>query len=299
MFGRVVAWGCAAFLVISPVTSGVEPNALKAANSAAMAIADATPQDLAEPRGDIKGSNITPPATEISTQDRASDVAPMPSKLTALDPAEPAIVAPSAPGPFGLVAVGVASGDVLLKWRAVETEIAADQKILARCRDGAETCPVAAKNFLAIVAQGQAQSGRARIGIINRAINLAIEPMSDLAQWGVPDRWSPPLETFTTGRGDCEDYAIAKYVALIAAGVAAEDVKLVIVRNTAAAEDHAVAAVRFDGDWIMLDNRWLTLLADRELREAVPLFVLDSGGVRKFVPPVLTSDRRSPTPASL
>ena len=45
--------------------------------------------------------------------------------------------------------------------------------------------------------------------------------MSDLAQWGVIDRWSAPLETFTTGRGDCEDYAIAKYVALTAAGVAA------------------------------------------------------------------------------
>ena len=40
-----------------------------------------------------------------------------------------------------------------------------------------------------------------------------------MAQWGVPDRWSPPLETLATGRGDCEDYAIAKYVALTAAGI--------------------------------------------------------------------------------
>jgi len=24
-------------------------------------------------------------------------------------------------------------------------------------------------------------------------------------QWGVDDCWSPPLETFATGRGDCED----------------------------------------------------------------------------------------------
>ena len=38
--------------------------------------------------------------------------------------------------------------------------------------------------------------------------------MSDLAQYGEIDVWSSPLLTFTTGRGDCEDYAIAKFVAL-------------------------------------------------------------------------------------
>ena len=53
----------------------------------------------------------------------------------------------------------------------------------------------------------------ARTAALNRAINLAIIPTSDLVQWGVVDRWSAPLETFTTHRGDCEDYAIAKYVA--------------------------------------------------------------------------------------
>lgn len=128
---------------------------------------------------------------------------------------------------------------------------------------------------------------------------MAIQPTSDMAQWGVPDRWSPPLETFSTGRGDCEDYAIAKYVALIEAGIAANDLKLVIVRNTAAGEDHAVVAVRLDGDWLILDNRWLRLVEDTELRQAIPLFVLDQAGVRKFEPVTVASTRRAPTPASV
>ena len=106
--------------------------------------------------------------------------------------------------------------------------------------------------------------------------------MSDLAQWGVIDRWSSPLETFTTGLGDCEDYAIAKYVALMRAGVAAEDVRLVVVRDLAFGEDHAVAATRLNGDWIILDNRWLTLVEDSEMRRTVPLFVLDQTGVKQF-----------------
>jgi predicted transglutaminase-like cysteine proteinase len=59
-------------------------------------------------------------------------------------------------------------------------------------------------------------------------------------QWGVADRWSPPLEAFSTGRGDSEDYAIAKYVALRAAGVPKQDVKFVIVRNTDVDENHAI-----------------------------------------------------------
>jgi len=121
-----------------------------------------------------------------------------------------------------------------------------------------------------------------RIGIVNRAINLAIRPMSDLGQWGVIDRWSAPLDTLTTGFGDCEDYAIAKYVALTQAGVAAEDVRLVIVHDLAIGEDHAVVAARFDGDWIILDNRRLMLVKDSDMRRTVPLFVLDQTGVRQF-----------------
>jgi len=121
--------------------------------------------------------------------------------------------------------------------------------------------------------------------------------MSDLKQWGVLDRWSPPLETLATGRGDCEDYAIAKYVALTAAGVAAADVKLVVVRNLAANEDHAVAAVRFDGDWLVLDNRWLTLVKDLDMPKVVPLFVLDDHGVRQFAAASVAS-RQAAAPAS-
>ena len=90
--------------------------------------------------------------------------------------------------------------------------------------------------------------------------------MSDLKQWGVDESWSASLETLRTGRGDCEDYAIAKYVALTAAGVAPEDVKLVIVRDLAVGDGHVVVAAHVDGSWIVLDNRWLTLVEDNKMR---------------------------------
>ena len=198
--------------------------------------------------------------------------------------------------PFGLNTVPVAGGDVLTKWNGVEADIRAEKDILELCRTSMERCPAAARNFLAIVAQGRAHTGRARIGIINRAINLAIRPMSDLAQWGVLDRWSAPLETLTTGRGDCEDYAIAKYVALTQAGVAAEDVRLVIVHDLAVDENHAVVATRLNGDWIILDNRWLTLVKDSEMPRMVPLFALDQTGVRLLLPKAAPDVRRASAP---
>jgi len=186
--------------------------------------------------------------------------------------------------PFGLKTMPVTGGGLLAKWDGVTGEIRAESDVLAHCRALASPCPAAAQKFLAVIAEGRNHEGRARVGVINRAINMAIAPMSDLAQWGVPDRWSAPLETLTTGRGDCEDYAIAKYVALVEAGVAADDVRLVIVRDLALAQDHAVVAVRLDGEWTMLDNRRLVLVQDVDMPHVQPLFVLDESGVKQFAP---------------
>ena len=69
-----------------------------------------------------------------------------------------------------------------------------------------------------------------------------------------------------------------KYFALLEVG----DVKLVIVRDMAANQDHAIVAVRINTAWFLLDNRWLTLIRDFELSRAEPLFMLDEHGVRRF-----------------
>jgi predicted transglutaminase-like cysteine proteinase len=203
--------------------------------------------------------------------------------VSAIEPAQSPGAAPDAAEPFGAEVRPVASGGVIEKWNGVVADIRADDEVLARCRT-AQPCPPAAQKFLAIIAIGRAHDGRARIGLINRAINLAIRPMSDIAQWGVEDRWSAPLATLSTGRGDCEDYAIAKYVALRQAGVGEDDLRLVIVRDLTVGEDHAVVTARVDDKWIVLDNRRLTLLEDVDMPHVAPLFVLERDGVKRFAP---------------
>ena len=134
------------------------------------------------------------------------------------------------------------------------------------------------------------RDGRARLGQINRAVNLAIRPMSDLAQYGEIDVWSSPLATFYRGAGDCEDYAIAKFVALSLAGISPDDLRIVVMRNTILGEDHAVAAVRLDGHWLMLDNQRMAMVEDGSVRNFQPLFVIGQSGLMKYAdPPLLAS----------
>lgn len=185
--------------------------------------------------------------------------------------------------PFGLLASPLSAGGLRDKWLDVAGKLDDERVQLALCDGDRERCvSPAALQFLAIVDQATAREGRARLGEINRAVNLAIRPTSDLAQYGAIDVWSSPLVTFANGAGDCEDYAIAKFAALRQAGIAPDDLRIVIMRDTIRGEDHAVAAARLDGHWLMLDNRRMAMIEDASVRNYRPTFVINQYGVMQY-----------------
>jgi predicted transglutaminase-like cysteine proteinase len=185
--------------------------------------------------------------------------------------------------PFGLSVTPVYGGGLYAKWQGVARKIDDERVQLALCDGDRERCVSdPALKLLAIIDAGRAREGRARLGEINRAINLAIHPMTDLAQFGQIDVWSSPLDTFRSGAGDCEDYAIAKYVALRVAGIPADDVRIVVMANMMRGEGHAVAAVRLDGHWLMLDNQRMAMVEDINVRHYRPLFVIDDSGLMRY-----------------
>lgn len=163
-----------------------------------------------------------------------------------------------------------------VKWRMAQRRIAEDEARLGACRAETWTCSDDELRFEAIVAAGRVRDGRARIGEINRAVNLAIRPVSDERRFGIADRWSSPLETIADRAGDCEDYAIVKLLALREAGVASHDLKLLIVRDPATRSDHAVVAAKLEGRWLLLDNRRFALV-DLEFTPYRLLAELDPG----------------------
>jgi predicted transglutaminase-like cysteine proteinase len=193
--------------------------------------------------------------------------------------------------PFGLLASTLSWGGLREKWLGVERKLDDERVQLALCDGDRDRCvSPAALQLLAIVDNARAREGRARLGEINRAINLAIRPMSDLAQYGEIDVWSSPLVTFAHGAGDCEDYAIAKFVALRLAGISPDDLRIVVLRDTIRGEDHAVAAARLDGRWLMLDNRRMAMVEDAYVRNYRPLFVIDQYGVMQYADAPLLAD---------
>jgi predicted transglutaminase-like cysteine proteinase len=204
--------------------------------------------------------------------------------------------------PFGLPAFALSGGGLRAKWLEVTRRIDDERVQLALCDGDRDHCASdAALKLLAIVDEGRSSEGRARLGQINRAINLAIYPMSDLAQYGEIDVWSSPLATFARGTGDCEDYAIAKFMALRLTGIPARDLRIVVLRDILQNEDHAVAAARLDGQWLLLDNRRMAMIDDTHVRNYRPLFVIDETTVMKYLDvsdvAALPDQDRTPNPS--
>jgi predicted transglutaminase-like cysteine proteinase len=182
--------------------------------------------------------------------------------------------------PFGLLVTKAAPSAISAKWTELESRIRSERETLAACRSGDGSCLPEGRRFLNIVELGRRNQGRARLEVINRAVNLSIRPVSDFAQYGVEDFWSPPLATLSHGAGDCKDYAILKYVTLQEAGIAPEYLRLVIVRVAKRDTLHAVLAVRLDEEWLILDNRMLIMRNAMNALHYDPLFVLDDRGAR-------------------
>jgi predicted transglutaminase-like cysteine proteinase len=165
------------------------------------------------------------------------------------------------------------------KWRRLESDLVKEEQVLQRCRADADGCPSYAAQFLRLINAVKSKSGRAQLDQANRGVNAAIRFVTDFSQYGEVDRWSAPLATFATAKGDCEDYAIAKYVALRDAGFPSDDLRVVMGRDRSLRQDHAVLAARLDGRWLILDNLRSELIEDSRVPNLTPVFAIDHHGV--------------------
>nr|WP_265414052.1 transglutaminase-like cysteine peptidase [Photobacterium damselae] len=66
--------------------------------------------------------------------------------------------------------------------------------------------------------------------------------VDDIKLWGKKDYWATPLEFVGVGAGDCEDFSIAKYMALRSLGVPDSKLRLVYVKSLNLNQFHMVVA---------------------------------------------------------
>jgi predicted transglutaminase-like cysteine proteinase len=181
--------------------------------------------------------------------------------------------------PFGLFTFRAPEGLLSRKWRGLQSDILKEEKVLDRCRADASDCPSYAAQFLRLINAIKSKSGRSQLEEANRGVNAAIRFVSDYAQYGEADHWSAPLATFATAKGDCEDYAFAKYVALRDAGFPSDDLRVIMGRDRTYRQDHAVLAARLDGRWLILDSLHAELIEDSRVPSLTPVFAIDHQGV--------------------
>lgn len=205
--------------------------------------------------------------------------------LTRKDDVRP-VIADRSGEPFNQTSYVAPEGLLWQKWRPVEKAIETELGVISRCQVAPQECPTgAAGKFNTIVTEALRFGRRTMLGIVNREVNLSIAYTSDSRQYGVDDYWATPFESLGSGKGDCEDYAIAKLAVLRAAGWPVDDLRIVVLRDSLFRDFHAVAAVRDNGSWWILDNRTMAVIEDVKLAHYRPLFVVDASSVRQMTRP--------------
>lgn len=136
----------------------------------------------------------------------------------------------------------------------------------------------------ALVQAAEMEEGE-RLRFVNDFFNRRIRFRDDMAVWGQVDYWAAPLESLARGEGDCEDYAIAKYFSLVAAGTPVARLRMVYVRaqlrGSAAPQAHMVLAYYGspDAEPLILDNLVPDVRPASQRPDLAPVFSFNGEGL--------------------
>jgi predicted transglutaminase-like cysteine proteinase len=179
---------------------------------------------------------------------------------------------PPAPrsGLFGTEEVYSSDNAAFTKWNGMLARHRAQLAEAGAC----EGCVAA--EWRDLVARLTALPFRAKIEAVNAALNR-YPYVTSLRNWGETNRWETPLEFLRKG-GQCQDYAIAKYLALRAAGVPADRLRLVVLRDMRLEIDHAVTVAYGEGEAWVLDNQSAALVTTDSLLHYQPYYSISEQG---------------------
>jgi predicted transglutaminase-like cysteine proteinase len=122
---------------------------------------------------------------------------------------------------------------------------------------------------------------RAQLERVNHFINRSVSFVSDQQAWGADDYWATPAQTLSLGKGDCEDFAIAKYFSLVRMGVASEKLRLTFVKAVKQNQAHMVLAYYPSASEqpLILDNLDPRIRPASERDDLLPVYSFNHHGV--------------------
>ncbi len=129
------------------------------------------------------------------------------------------------------------------------------------------------QEWQALIADLRGQDLEAQLERVNRFMNqrrYIVDPIN----WGVRDYWATPRQFFRK-QGDCEDYAIAKYLTLRALGVSDAQMRIVVLQDLNLGIPHAVLAVATADGTMILDNQISQVVDARVIRHYQPIYSIN------------------------
>ncbi len=108
---------------------------------------------------------------------------------------------------------------------------------------------------------------------VNDVVNN-IPYVNDSAIYGKTDYWATPMEFMKNG-GDCEDFAITKYVSLRALGVPEERMRLVVLQDMQKNIPHAILVVYTENGPLVLDNQIKRAMPIEKISHYKPIFSIN------------------------
>ncbi len=130
-------------------------------------------------------------------------------------------------------------------------------------------------------------SDASKLKRVNDFVNKNIAFDSDINIWQQSDYWATPLETIGLGRGDCEDFAILKYVSLRQANISTAKLRLIYVKANLQTpvgkqvQAHMVLAYYAtpNAEPLVLDNINTEILPASRRNDLSPVFSFNDDGI--------------------
>lgn len=122
---------------------------------------------------------------------------------------------------------------------------------------------------------------------VNEFFNRRIEFGADPEISGQSDYWATPMETLAKGKGDCEDYVIAKYFTLLNMNIPDTQLRLIYVKARIGGpasniqQAHMVLAyyAALDAEPLVLDNLITEIRPAARRPDLQPIFSFNSQGI--------------------
>ncbi len=129
------------------------------------------------------------------------------------------------------------------------------------------------KEWSAFLASLKGHDPLEQLDLFNRYMNEA-PYITDPRNYHTKDYWATPGQFFNQD-GDCEDYAIAKFMSLRALGWSNHDMRIVLLQDLNLKTPHAVLVAYRDGTAWVLDNQIMQVVTADVIRHYRPLFSLN------------------------